>query len=80
MNTREFLFQRKNRCVGQILDKLEKSAYWGELDSDQKEFVRKLIKTKISSYHADVLDLMSVLDSGMAINAAAVKEKDRRRS
>lgn len=79
MDTKEFLYLRKNACVGMILGKLERSGFWSELSNDEKEHIRKLIKTKVSSYHKEVLDLINAIDVGMQVNAIAVREKDKRR-
>ena len=78
MDRREFLFQRKNRCVGQLLDRLEKTIFPKLTEAEQNE-VRRLVKGKISAYHRDALDLMSEDGVDMGINALSVKERDRQR-
>ena len=75
MNRREFLYQRKNRCVGQLLDQLEKEMF-GKLTDEEQKRVRGLVKTKIASYHRDVLDVMEV-DQDTAFNAVAMKAKNK---
>lgn len=75
MDRREFLFQRKNRCVGQMLDMLEKGVF-DKLTKDEQEFVRSLVKRKVSGYHRDVLDVMN-LDKGTRFNVLTMKAKDR---
>ena len=68
MNRREYLFQRKNRCVGRLLGELEKVL--GETSHMQD--VRRIVKTRISEYHEDVLGAME-FDS---FNAIGIKVRD----
>jgi len=79
MDRREFLYQRKNRCVGQILDRLERDVF-EHLTEDIQGRVRSLVKAKVSSYHRDVLDLMGTDGVDIQINALAVRERDKRNS
>jgi len=79
MDWREFAFRRKNRCVGLLLDKIERMPFWAQLSSSEQEELRKQIKTKISSYHKDVLDLIEGLDVSVHMNALAIREKDKQR-
>jgi hypothetical protein len=71
MNKREYLYQRKNRCVGSILGELER--YF--TDEQMKE-IRSIVKTRINEYHLDVIDTID--DSSEAVfNALAAKARDR---
>lgn len=74
MDMREYLFQRKNRCVGRILGDLEKI-----VPTSLMSEVRSVVKTKISDYHYDVLDAMEDTESvnDVRFNAIAMKVKDR---
>jgi len=78
MDRREFLFQRKNRCVGQLLDRLEREIF-PKLTEQEQDLVRKLVKIKIAAYHTDVIDLVAASGDELGINALAMKEKDKRR-
>jgi len=74
MDTREYLFQRKNRCVGRILGELERI-----LPTSLMSEVRGVVKTRLSDYHSDVLDVIESTDSVNSVhfNAIAMKVKDR---
>lgn len=71
MDKREYLFQRRNRCVGRILGELE-----GILDEQSMKLVRRVIKTRIAEYHEDVLDSIDEND-GTVFNAMAFGLRDR---
>ena len=79
MDRREFLYQRKNRCVGQLLQRLEREVF-PLLPDDVRESVRHLVRSKISAYHKDVLALISEDGVTIHINALAVQERDRMRN
>ena len=68
MDRREYLFQRKNRCVGRILGELEKILDETSCMPD----VRSIIKTRIAEYHEDVLSAME-FDQ---FNALGMKVRD----
>lgn len=71
MDRVEYLYQRKNRCVGRILGELE-----GIVPDELMAQVRRTIKTRVSEYHSDVL---SVIDdnNNVILNDLAVRVRDR---
>jgi len=71
MDSREFLFQHKNRCVGRMLAELEREIFPLLPKSSQKR-VRDIVKTKIATYHNEVITELES-DRGMEHNALAMK-------
>ena len=73
MDMREYLYQRRNRCVGRILGDLERI-----VPTSLMSEVRSVIKTKISDYHTDVLDAVEHTESvnNVQFNAIAMRVKD----
>ncbi len=70
MDCREYIYQRRNRCVGRLLGELE-SLIPEELMGD----VRRAVKGRIGEYHADVLG--AIEESEVKFNDYAVKIRDR---
>lgn len=58
MDKRELLFRRRNRCVGKLLGKIERENFWQELDDEEQDKLRGMVKEAISDYHSDALDIL----------------------
>jgi len=71
MDRTEYLYQRRNRCVGRLLGELE-SFIPEEMMGD----VRRAVKTRMSEYHTDVLDVLDN-EPDTVFNSYAIKVKDR---
>lgn len=74
MDAREFLFRRKNRLVGKLLDYCEREVF-DHLPEGKRGDVKATIKRMLGDYHRDVLDLMG--DTGVRVNAVAVEARER---
>lgn len=75
MNAREFLFRRKNRCVGRILGQLERDIF-PALEQFQRDRVTALIKNNIGNYHSEVLDVYED-GTGTVYNPISMELQDR---
>jgi hypothetical protein len=71
MDRKEYLYQRRNRCVGRLLGELE-----GIVPEELMGQVRRAVKTRVSEYHTDVLDVIDD-NNGAVFNALAMKVRDR---
>lgn len=74
MDAREFLYRRKNRMVGKLLDYCEREVF-PHLTEEQRDNLRAEVKRKLGDYHRDVLDLLG--DSPVKVNAIAVEARER---
>lgn len=71
MDRREYLYQRRNRCVGRILGELESI-----IPEEMMPDIRRAVRTRMSEYHTDVLEVID-LETETKFNALAVKVRDR---
>jgi hypothetical protein len=71
MECREYLYLRRNRCVGRLLGELE-----DVVPEEIMGQVRRIVKTRISEYHTDVLDAIDGAAS-VQFNAIAMKVRDQ---
>jgi hypothetical protein len=74
MDVREYLFRRKNRTVGKLLDYCEREVF-PHIGEERSSDARATIKRMLGDYHRDVLDLVG--ESPVRVNAAAVEARER---